>query len=186
MKFKDLPIASYFMFSELNMGRTLFRKTEKFKYAFAIHGFETKVGTVGLEVIETDPNGNPKSPNQIDCPACQGETVGYNLRERFCLKCNNMFIFEDPSQSYKYKGIDVTLIYPLLEAVADIAFIAGEKGFYSGDSRQDIQIFIDLALEFEKRNGGVEWGVEDRDYIEEIGDFADAQLAKHGDFQDHR
>jgi len=38
----------------------------------------------------------------------------------------------------------------LLETVADIAYIAGAKRFHSGDSRQDIAHFIQLARQFEK------------------------------------
>ena len=29
----------------------------------------------------------------------------------------------------------------LFEAIADIAFLAGQKGFFSGDSREDIRIY---------------------------------------------
>lgn len=37
----------------------------------------------------------------------------------------------------------------LLEAVADIAYMAGTKGYYSGDSRRDMATFIAWAQEFE-------------------------------------
>jgi hypothetical protein len=39
----------------------------------------------------------------------------------------------------------------LLEAVADIAFIAGANHYHSGDSRQDTDLFIKGAFEFEKK-----------------------------------
>lgn len=68
-------------------------------------------------------------------------------------------------------------IQSLCEAVADIAFIAGEQKFYSGDSRADISNFIEWAKEFEEINNGVEWGVDDgKDYIEAIHDFAHSKL----------
>lgn len=70
-------------------------------------------------------------------------------------------------------------IYSLCEAVADIAYIAGERNFSTGDSRADMAEFIFWAKEFEKRNEGVEWGVsegEEKDYIEAICEFANAKL----------
>lgn len=63
-------------------------------------------------------------------------------------------------------------IYSLCEAVADIAFIAGQRGYYSGDSRKDIADFINWAKEFEKINEGVQWGIDDgKDYIDAVSDF---------------
>jgi hypothetical protein len=37
----------------------------------------------------------------------------------------------------------------LLETVADIAYLAGAKRYHSGDSREDVQTFIEWAREFE-------------------------------------
>jgi hypothetical protein len=65
-------------------------------------------------------------------------------------------------------------VYSLCEAVADIAYIAGTKKHYSGDSRKDISDFIKWATEFEEINKGVRWGEDEgkEDYIEAITDFA--------------
>lgn len=46
----------------------------------------------------------------------------------------------------------------LLETVADIAYYAGQKQFYSGDSRLDMSEFIRWAKEFEKLNKCTNWG----------------------------
>lgn len=63
--------------------------------------------------------------------------------------------------------------YSLCEAVADISYIAGNKKYYSGDSRSDIAKFIEWAKEFERINKSVNWGVDDdKDYIESINEFA--------------
>ncbi len=67
--------------------------------------------------------------------------------------------------------------YSLCEAVADIAFFAGEKKFYSGDSREDMGTFISWAKEFEFENRGVQWG-ENKDYMEEIEKFTFDKLKK--------
>lgn len=62
--------------------------------------------------------------------------------------------------------------YSLLEAVADIAYIAGEEKYNTGDSRSDIADFITWAKEFEEINKDVEWGItEGPDYIDAITDF---------------
>lgn len=67
--------------------------------------------------------------------------------------------------------------YSLCEAVADIALLAGQREFYSGDSRADISEFIRWAQEFEEINKGVEWGVTDgREYIDEIEKFAEEKM----------
>lgn len=63
----------------------------------------------------------------------------------------------------------------LLETVADIAFIAGAKDYHSGDSRQDIDLFIKGAFEFEKKRKVDEKGNEtydDEDYMTAIERFA--------------
>ncbi len=67
--------------------------------------------------------------------------------------------------------------YSLCEAVADIAYIAGVKGYYGGDSRQDVADFISWAKEFEYINRGVEWGVE-KEYLDEIDAFTDKKTTK--------
>lgn len=68
-------------------------------------------------------------------------------------------------------------IYSLCEAVADIAFIAGQEKYYSGDSRKDIADFIEWAKEFEKINEGVRWGIDEgKDYMDAISDFAAMKL----------
>lgn len=60
--------------------------------------------------------------------------------------------------------------YSLLEAVADIAYFAGYKKYYSGDSRADMSYFIHLAKEFEAKHEGIEWGL-DLDYIETMEQY---------------
>jgi hypothetical protein len=65
--------------------------------------------------------------------------------------------------------------YNLLEALADIAYIAGNLKYYGGDSRGDIATFIELAKEFEKIHKKTEWGV-DEDYIDAITAFAERKL----------
>lgn len=70
-------------------------------------------------------------------------------------------------------------IYSLCEAVADIAFIAGEEKYYSGNARQDIADFIEWAKEFEKINEGVEWGVNsEMDYPDAIEEFTYSKIKK--------
>lgn len=67
--------------------------------------------------------------------------------------------------------------YSLCEAVADIAYAAGVKKYYGGDSRADIAQFISWAEEFEKKHKGVEWGVGDApDYIDTIDAFLESKL----------
>ncbi len=61
---------------------------------------------------------------------------------------------------------------PLLEAVADIAYIAGAEKYTSGNSRADISDFILWAKEFDHINRKVEWGItEGADYMEAIEAF---------------
>ena len=67
----------------------------------------------------------------------------------------------------------------LCEAVADIAFLAGENKYYSGNSRQDMADFIEWAKEFEELNDGVEWGVNSGiDYIDAITEFTFMKMEK--------
>lgn len=46
----------------------------------------------------------------------------------------------------------------LLEAVVDIAYYAGDKGYYSGDSRADVIDFIWWAKDFENFHKNTDWG----------------------------
>jgi len=54
----------------------------------------------------------------------------------------------------------------LLEAVADIAYAAGHAGFTTDDSREDVQLFIQWAQEFETT-----FDERGQDYMESIDDF---------------
>lgn len=63
----------------------------------------------------------------------------------------------------------------LLEAVADIAFIAGAHRYHSGDSREDIDLIIDGAFRFEAKRKVDEQGNETYDggdYMTAIEGFA--------------
>lgn len=69
----------------------------------------------------------------------------------------------------------------LLEAVADIAYIAGGRSFYSGDSRKDISDFIEWAVEFESHRNMSTEGVETYhgdDYMTAIEKFALKKLTR--------
>jgi len=67
--------------------------------------------------------------------------------------------------------------YSLCEAVADIAYIAGENKYYTGDSRHDNLAFITWAVEFEEINNGVKWGIDSNiDYIDAITSFTEDKL----------
>lgn len=70
----------------------------------------------------------------------------------------------------------------LLETVAEIAYIAGTKGHYSGDSRRDISDFIAWAMEFETHRREDAVGNEtyfDKDYMTAIEEFANKKLSGH-------
>lgn len=67
-------------------------------------------------------------------------------------------------------------LFKLCEVVADIAYQAGVDRRYSGDSRADIQRFIDLAEEFEKLHENTDWN-EHGDYIGAVDEFARQKLA---------
>ena len=60
----------------------------------------------------------------------------------------------------------------LLETVADIAYIFGEKGYFTGDSRADIQEIIFLAKKFENLNH--DWNTDD--YLIEVNKFSYSKL----------
>lgn len=70
------------------------------------------------------------------------------------------------------------IVYSLCEALSDIAYIAGHKQYYSGNSRQDMADFIEWAKEFEEKWKNKEWGADntDHDYIDEITKFADEKI----------
>ncbi len=63
----------------------------------------------------------------------------------------------------------------LLETVADIAYMAGQQGYYSGDSRRDMADFIFWAKTFQKKHRETEWEIVD--YILLIEEFTNEQLA---------
>lgn len=62
----------------------------------------------------------------------------------------------------------------LLETVADIAYSAGEVGYFSGDSRADISEFIYWAKLFEKQHKNTDW--DQVDYILTMQEFVDEKL----------
>jgi hypothetical protein len=66
------------------------------------------------------------------------------------------------------------------ETIADIAYLAGRYGYYSGDSRADMQTFTDLAYRFEKKYRGIDWNelVDEKhpDYMEAVEAFAIKEL----------
>lgn len=62
----------------------------------------------------------------------------------------------------------------LFESIADIAFIAGQKGFFSGDSRADIDQFICWAKEFEDIHEDTNW--DDIDYKDTVEAFTNTKL----------
>ena len=62
----------------------------------------------------------------------------------------------------------------LLEALADIAYLAGQKGFFSGDSRNDINEFITWAKEFEAVHEDTNW--DEVDYLTSIEAFTNNKL----------
>jgi hypothetical protein len=57
----------------------------------------------------------------------------------------------------------------LFEAIADIAFIAGENGYFTGDSRADVFNFIYWANQFEQEHIKTNW--DEIDYLLEIEKF---------------
>jgi hypothetical protein len=64
--------------------------------------------------------------------------------------------------------------FKLFEAIADIAFIAGQKGFHSGDSREDIAEIIRWGKEFEAVHEDTDW--DEVDYNEAVEAFAANKL----------
>ena len=66
----------------------------------------------------------------------------------------------------------------LLETLTDIAFLAGSKGLYSGNSREDVRTFRLWAEEFEERTKDVQWNEDiNRDYISEVEEFFNEKAA---------
>jgi hypothetical protein len=63
----------------------------------------------------------------------------------------------------------------LHEAIADIAYMAGQMGYYTGDSREDISHFIYLAEKFEREHD-FDWDESERVYMLEIEDFVVKEL----------
>lgn len=47
--------------------------------------------------------------------------------------------------------------YKLLETLANLAFAAGNAGYYSGDSRPDMESIIWLAKEFQQVHQSTDW-----------------------------
>ena len=62
----------------------------------------------------------------------------------------------------------------LFESIADIAFMAGQKGFFSGDSRADVAEFIKWGKEFEDVHEDTDW--DELDYITTIEAFISTKL----------
>jgi len=63
----------------------------------------------------------------------------------------------------------------LLETVADISFIAGERKYFSGDSRADVSNFVFWANQFEKENFNTNW--DEVDYRILIEKFTENKLS---------
>ena len=64
----------------------------------------------------------------------------------------------------------------LLEAVADISYIAGCNQYYSGNSRIDISDYINWAKDFELLHKDNNWDFED--YMLALEKFANEKLAQ--------
>lgn len=114
----------------------------------------------------------------VTCTKCKKsnlvkQTGSNNSWQHFCSRCNLYFTGINSSAHLPSCERDATV----LEALADIAYIAGENRFYSGDSRQDVQTIIDIAFAFELKYAGTEWG-EKLDYIETVTQFAYDELMK--------
>ena len=56
----------------------------------------------------------------------------------------------------------------ILEVVADISFIAGERKYFTGDSRADVSNFILWADEFRIKHSKTNWDETDYRYSIEI------------------
>jgi hypothetical protein len=62
----------------------------------------------------------------------------------------------------------------LLQAVADISYIAGTEKHYSGNSRFDISEYIRWPKEFERIHKNTDWS--DEDYMLAIEKYADDRI----------
>ena len=62
----------------------------------------------------------------------------------------------------------------LHEAIADISYIAGNRRYYSGNSRIDMLELTNWAKEFEEINKNEVW--DERDYMIEIESFANKKI----------
>lgn len=62
----------------------------------------------------------------------------------------------------------------LLETVADVAYIAGENGYFTGDSRADVSEFIRWVKLFDKEHKNTDW--KQKDYLMLIEEFVEGQL----------
>lgn len=68
--------------------------------------------------------------------------------------------------------------YDFHEVIADICYQAGITGYYSGDSRADISLFVEWAHQFEDMHAQTEWGTGDNDYMTEIEKFTETKLTE--------
>lgn len=59
----------------------------------------------------------------------------------------------------------------LCEVVADLAYMAGAAGLYSGDSRADMREIIRLAERFEADHSETDWDAPGNDYIQATEDY---------------
>lgn len=65
--------------------------------------------------------------------------------------------------------------FKLLETVADIAYLAGQKGYYSGNSREDIGTFIWWAKEFQTFHRDTYW--DKTDYMLSIEAYTEDRIS---------
>ncbi|MCA0446601.1 MAG: hypothetical protein LCH54_10270 [Bacteroidetes bacterium] len=70
--------------------------------------------------------------------------------------------------------------YRLYETIADIAYIAGYKKYYSGDSRVDMSEIISWATKIEEIHKENEW--YDQDYMIEVEKYADQKIREQKQF----
>ncbi len=64
----------------------------------------------------------------------------------------------------------------LLETVADISYYAGHKGYYSGNSREDIATYIWWAKEFESFHKDTDW--DKTDYMLTIEEYIENRISE--------
>ncbi len=73
-----------------------------------------------------------------------------------------------------FKFTEEIEVTKLLESVADVSYISGQKNFTSGDPRQDMELFIKWAKEFECLHEETDW--DDIDYYLAIKAFTEDKL----------